>query len=227
MREFSRRTLRHWGFFVSGAIASLAAWVLMGSGIQTLPVILLVSVGSVLLVCAMARTFHDVRIQRDQYVERLTPVFELTDNEPACYQTDENEEQGRFQTRKVMVRNGGGTSIDDVKVSLVSIDPDDQGLTEIMPLTLRPQHMNDKRPDYGFSLAPGEGRPVGVFGVNSRIPDFILYHVVDGVRNVIRGLEGDSYRVHIRVTGRDVPPVTRVARIGIDDDRNPTLKLLD
>src|SRR5262249_11656897 len=125
------------------------------------------------------------------------------------------------------IRNIGGTTIDGVQVNLSSISPDDEGLASVMPLALRPQHLNDVGPDYGFSLAPGQQIPVGVFGVNSKIADIVLYHVVPGVRNRIRGLEGDSYRIQIQVIGRNVESVTRVAVIGTDPNRKPILKLLD
>src|SRR5207247_6757505 len=103
---------------LGGATVSLLGFVLLALGVQQLQVGIVIAAGALLMLIAAFFGFHDVRIERDQLREKLKPVFELTDNEPACYQSGENLEQGRFDTRKVMVRNIGGTSIDSVKISL-------------------------------------------------------------------------------------------------------------
>src|SRR5204863_8954622 len=53
-----------------------------------------------------------------------------------------------------------------------------------------------------------------------------IEHVVKGTTNRIRGLEGDAYVVHIQAVGKNVPAVTRAARIGRDQNGRPTLTLL-
>ncbi|HKC55175.1 MAG TPA: hypothetical protein VKC35_03590 [Vicinamibacterales bacterium] len=70
-------TLRHWGLFVSGAIASVIGWVLYAENIQNLPARLFIGTGGLLLLLAIGRAFHDVRIERDRLAEDRTPKFDI------------------------------------------------------------------------------------------------------------------------------------------------------
>jgi hypothetical protein len=220
---------KHWELFASGAVASIAGFVLPALGFAAIPPKALLWIGLGLIFVAVIQTFHDVRLERDRFAERLKPCFEMGDSDPACYQSGENSNQGRYQMRRVTVSNTGGLSVDGVRVSLVNIrseNTDCGSLRSKMPLPLIPQHMGDATPHYTFSLAPSETRPIDVFAIGSAIPmNFQLFHCVPGVDKLILGHPDVSYLLDIQVVGENAPALTRVVRIG-RDAAGPTLSLL-
>ena len=69
-------TVRHWLFFLSGALASLAGWILQAQG-TTLPTDVFLYAGGALMVIALVRAWHELRIERDQLVDDRSPKFEI------------------------------------------------------------------------------------------------------------------------------------------------------
>lgn len=221
-----KMTHKHWGLWVSGAVASVFSWLVSAFGLPV-PWWGLALVAALLFVLAAVQAVHDLRLERDELQERLLPVFALSNNDPSCLQVGENREFGNHQMCRVVVSNEGGSTGHDVRVSLVGIRPDYEGFAQRLPLPLLPQHMPLATADYTFSLAPGEKRPIDVFAISSKLPaDFSIFHAVQWAAKTVRGIDDDDYLLDIQVRGRDVPTVTRVARIWRDDDR-PHLKLLD
>jgi len=159
IRVLYAQTKHHYKVLIAGAVVSLLGWIALTVGLQRLPLTWLLSGLGCTLLVAMFLAFHDVRVKRDQFGKQLEPQLEMFDNDPACYQEGDNDGQGHFQTRKVIVRNIGGTSITGLRVSLVNIRPDDERLTQIMPLPLQPQHVPVAAANYGLALAPGENSP--------------------------------------------------------------------
>src|SRR5205814_1676180 len=126
-------------------------------------------IGFVLVVLAFVSAFHDVRVERDTLVERINPKLELSDSgNAACYQVRRNVHA--YQLRRVIVTNVGATNLEGVRVRLVNLRPDPTGLTQKMPLPLKPQHMKDAGPEDAFSLVPHECRPVDVFSLREEAP---------------------------------------------------------
>src|SRR5262245_30454681 len=105
LRELGVRTTYHSRLLVAGAMVSLVGIGLTVAGVQMVPPTYVFVSGLAIVLVSMFLAFHDVRIERDVNAERLKPVFELSDNEQACYQVGENDVQGRFQTRKLIIRN--------------------------------------------------------------------------------------------------------------------------
>jgi hypothetical protein len=230
-RLLLKKTLHHWGLFVSGATASAISWALYAGGVQKVPWYVFGIAGVGLLVGAIVRAFHDVRLERDAYERQLSPVFEFSDRSPACSQIGQNQDLGLHELRRLVVSNSGGSSVSGVRVSLVNIRPDGQAthfLTAKMPLPLLPQHFVNAPPNYAFTLAPGEERPIDVFATTSEFPlDLVLFHAVRWTDSHIeKRAPGETYLLDIQVIGNNVPSVTRVVAIGVDDQGHPFLRLV-
>lgn len=63
---FLRITVKHGRLAVSGAVASLAGWILYALGITSVPWWIFQVIAAVLILMAMIRAFHDVRLDRDE-----------------------------------------------------------------------------------------------------------------------------------------------------------------
>lgn len=66
VRQFTWQTLTHWGLFVSGAVASVTGWILYALDVREVPSSVFFWIGGALLLAAMIRAFHDVRVDRDE-----------------------------------------------------------------------------------------------------------------------------------------------------------------
>jgi hypothetical protein len=178
----------------------------------------------------MAWAFHDVRLERDRLIQRLQPAFEMVDDDPACYQ----QESGKYELCRVVIKNSGGTSVAGVKVRLVNVRTldgsplDEQELLPRLPLPLVPQHRKNSTPSATFSLDPGEKQPVDVVTMATGNANLVIVHSVGDHRNglAVKWIDDSSYLLDLQVFGTDVPPVTRTARVFTGADHRLSLVLV-
>jgi hypothetical protein len=223
--ELVRRTAKHWGLWVSGAVASVSSFVLPALGVPAVPASVLLWIGLGLVVIAFVSAFHDVRVERDVALSRLEPKFDVSDTGTNCYHEGINESGDWFKIRLIVVTNSGGTTIDGVRVELDDIRPDDEQVGQKLPLLFIPQHRPNARPDNeGFSLNPGASQPINVLAITQGAPDRFQMYCAPATPFIAGG--NQFYRIRIQITGRHVPSVTRMAQIGSDEAGNPTLTLL-
>jgi hypothetical protein len=130
-----------------------------------------------------------------------------------------------FKNRQISVSNSGVKSIHGVRVLLTDIHPVVENLA--LPIVLRPKDVNTPNNDYVFTLNHDLARQIGVFGLDIDNPDvFILYTLTNVLRRPIRALPpGKYYRLEIKVVGDDVVTVTKNVTIGIDQNREPVLRI--
>jgi len=210
LSELLRRTAKHWALWVSGASAGVAGFVLPAAGITVVPGAVLLWIGVALVLVAFVSAFHDVRLERDGFRERLKPRFGVSTTRAACSQPDDNG-----YLKRIVVSNDGAKTVSEVKVKLVNLRPDPAGLTAKMPLPLQPQHMKGATPEYDFALSPGEERPVDVFSIRYKKPGVMfLKHTVEWVQHEI---PEQTYHADISIVGNDVLPITRVLKISVED----------
>ena len=160
----------------------------------------------------------------------LEPKFDVLDEDvdARCYHSGTNAEGVKFETQGVIVMNKGVDDINGIKVELVGLNPDEHRVAEL-GLVMQPQNVFEDEFDdkYRFSLAPGDFKRVGVFGIFAGQADFVLFHLTRGQRRTLRAISGGSYySVHLSVTGSKVKGVTKKARIGVDGNGRPHLRLV-
>jgi hypothetical protein len=130
------QTVRHWGLFVSGATASLAGWLLLAFGVQSVPATVMAAVGGALLVIAAFRAVHDLRIERDEAKESLKPrlqlMFDATRTD-SLYDTLHLD--GTIRHIRLAVMNHG-TSVDNVAVKVTRLTPQPIGVYPMQELRL-------------------------------------------------------------------------------------------
>jgi hypothetical protein len=235
LAELLGRTAKHWGLWVSGAVASAASFLLPAMGVTKVPPSVLGWIGLGLLVMAFIRTFHDVRVERNVALVKLQPVLELGNNDAACIH-NERWDDNRFQLRRLVVTNVCGTSVAGIKVSVIACryrGPDDDighhhQFLPALPWPLKPQHARDVTAEFTFVLAPGDKRLIDVvsLGRGRRTGNYEIWQSIPGITVLIPSFSGDSYLLDVQVVGENVPAVTKTVRFSTDDNGNLALVLV-
>jgi hypothetical protein len=60
-------TARHWGLIVGGVVASVVGWVLFAFNIGNIPLWIFQVIAVVLILVAVVRAYHDLRLERDKF----------------------------------------------------------------------------------------------------------------------------------------------------------------
>src|SRR6187399_2611914 len=89
------RTYTHWGLWVSGAVSSSLSWIFGSHPIRSQ---ILLYVGLALLLCAVVKAFHDVRIERDTALQRFISAFEVDDKGYGSYLAGVDASGKQFQS---------------------------------------------------------------------------------------------------------------------------------
>jgi len=74
--RLTRNTAKHWLLTIGGAVASLVGWILQANG-GTYPTRYFVWAGAALIVVAMVRAYHELRMQHDQLAEDRKPKLDI------------------------------------------------------------------------------------------------------------------------------------------------------
>jgi hypothetical protein len=227
-----RDTVRHWLFFVSGALASLAGWILQARG-TNLPTDYFVYAGAALMVIALIRAWHELRVERDALAADRAPKFDIVfapknDNDDRPYiQTlifpvDPRRGHQKMVDRRyrVGIVSRSSATVPKVRLLLASCTP--SGNYIHLEHTLLA--MNTKPPSGEEDLAPSaNGEPTLWFDVvnelaeEGKVPSvfFFCYSNPD----ISGGVSSGKFDIELRAEGGNVS-VTKKFRIS--KSWNPT-----
>lgn len=211
---------------MSGAVASVGGWVLYVLNIQSVPIWPFQVVGAILILAAMVRAFHDIRVERDVLLESRKPkceiIFAPDSGRPYLQVLDFRQSTMEMRDRRYRV---GVHSLSDVTITVslrlasCALVPDSEPVVLNHLNFVFPEHelaVQDTDPtSASCEIPPHETRwfdVVNEIGPASSIPD----HFRVCYRNPnfsAAPVPFGTYEMVLRVDGSNAPSVSRRFRV--------------